>query len=360
MAVSFDGNTFLLPSGQLPIDEVMAVDFNISFKRPSSFILIAKNHCQKKHIYLLFLANCLAAAVLIPLLIYLASYIILTEMVLGLVAAYFVVPYYVAFWAKLNKTGVQVHGFEDPADLVKLQKAVFAHPRGKKLLKRGLIESKFIEEVCYCLIPNKWFNSDSFRDWVKFLGEVIYPIIVIVCPLLLTVLYLVGPVISQLQTWFHKDYLVRFVLRTAETISDEAEDRMSKYWVTKLMLRYYELVWGWYYYVLILLMSWLQSEVALLLMKIDYMQNRYVHVFKTVKTIYYSVRKMVFGFLNVVFYPAIKAYQGTLGRYHRVVEQAKPEVFLNAYEKSKKLNDEVNKVAAVAKEMVPDLHPKTD
>ena len=183
MAVSFDGNTFLLPSGQLPIDEVMAVDFNISFKRPSSFILIAKNHCQKKHIYLLFLANCLAAAVLIPLLIYLASYIILTEMVLGLVAAYFVVPYYVAFWAKLNKTGVQVHGFEDPADLVKLQKAVFAHPRGKKLLKRGLIESKFIEEVCYCLIPNKWVNSDCFRDWVKFLGEVIYPIIVIVCPL---------------------------------------------------------------------------------------------------------------------------------------------------------------------------------
>lgn len=360
MVVSFDGNAFLLSSGQLPIDEVMALDFNISFKRPSTLTLVAKNHCYKVRLYFLLLAHCAAAAVLIPLLIYLANYIILTEMILCLVAAYFLVPQYFAFWAALNKEGVQVHSFEDPADLVQLQKSVFAHYRGKKLLKRGLIESKFIEEVCYCILPNKWFNSDYFRDWVKFLGEVIYPIVVIVCPLLLTVLYLIGPVISQLQTWFNKDYFVRFVLRTAEYIGDEAEDQMGRYWITKLLLRYYAVVWGWYYYVLILLMSWLQSEVALFLMKIDYMQDRYMRVFKTVKAIYYSVRRVVFGFLNVVFYPAIKAYQGTVGRYRHVVEATKPEVFLNAYEKSKKLNDEVSKVAAIAKEVVPDLHPKTE
>ena len=359
MAVSFDGSIFLLPSGQLPITEVMAIDFNISFKRPSTLTLVAKNHSYKLRLYLLLLAHCVAAAVFTPLLIYLANYIILTEMTLCLVTAYFAIPQYIAFWRALNKAGVQVHNFEDPADLVQLQKAVFANSRGKKLLKRGLIENKLMEEVCYCLLPNKWFNSDHFRDWVKFLGEVIYPIVVIVCPLLLTVMYLVGPVISQLQTWFHKDYFVRLVLHTAEYIGDEAEDHMSKYWITKVMLRYYEVVWGWYYYVLIVLMSWLQSEVALFLMKVDYMQDRYMHVFKTVKTIYYSAKKVVFGFLNVIFYPAIKTYQSTLGRYRHVVETAKPEVFLQAYEKSKKLNEEMTKVAARAQEIVPDLHPKS-
>lgn len=360
MVVSFAEGVFYGEHCSLKIEEVLALDFTISFKQASTMVLVAKNHNSKRRIYKLLLAHCLAGAVLIPLLVFLANYIILTEMVALLVAAYYILPEYAAFWTALNKGGVQAHTIEDPADMVQLQKAVFAHPRGKKLIKRGLIESKFLEEVCYCFLPNNWFNSDYFRDWLKFLGEVIYPIIVIVFPLLLTVLYMIGPVISQLQSWIQNDYIIRFLFRTVEYIGDETEERMSRYWITKQILRYYELTWGWYYYVLIMLMTWLQSEVALLLMKIDYLQNRYLHVLKTLKSIYYKMEKVGVKFLKVVFYPAIKLYSSTVGRYRQVVQTAKPEVFLTAYEKSKQLNEQVTKLAASAEDLASELHPKSE
>ena len=71
-------------------------------------------------------------------------------------------------------------------------------PRGKIVTKRGLIANKYMESYLYLYMPNFIFNSEVFRNSLKFINDVVYPICVIVIPLIVKTAPMVYPVMKQL------------------------------------------------------------------------------------------------------------------------------------------------------------------
>jgi hypothetical protein len=90
-----------------------------------------------------------------------------------------------------------------------LKKQLFATPRGRIVIDRGFIMNKHAERYLHLYLPYFLYNSDRFRNLLKLFSDVVYPIFVVMFPLIHQTIESMGPVWAHLKLLFEKDVVLR-------------------------------------------------------------------------------------------------------------------------------------------------------
>ena len=139
--------------------------------------------------------------------------------------AFAIIKYYISLIIRkldAQSEGVRTYSFIDIhiGKFMKLRQQLHRTPRGKVVLKRGLIGNKYMEHYLYLYLPNFLYNSENFRNFLKLFNDVLYPVCVIVIPLISSTLPLIYPLLEHLHQLYEKDIVLRaivYVWRLATT-----------------------------------------------------------------------------------------------------------------------------------------------
>lgn len=259
--------------------------FFINFEGDSRFSFAIKK-TAKTPIYSKFTFLLLTLIFGVPLELYLAQYSILVVLVLFFVFLFKILPIYWKIYREIHDTGFKEYYFSDTVLFVAFEKTVYSDHAGRHLIKRGFQFGEHIEKFMYCFVPALVYNSEFIRHWVGFIGQVIYPIIVILVPLFFGTTFLLAKGAKQFVKRLRKDFFVRLMINNIDEIVDWGEEIIMSYKPAREVIFYLDYVFDRIGDILYQVFEWLRMEIVLVLMQIDYFSQRYVKVLKTLQKMF--------------------------------------------------------------------------
>lgn len=260
-------------------NQVLGLEFETKISKSSSATIIVTN--AKKRVtptYLKFATHMIGFALLGFVGLYLCEYSVILVGLASLFIFIYVFPKYVDEIDHLASCNVKSYTFEDPVDIVNLQKALMKLPRGRFLIKRGLMFGESGEKLFSVVLPSYLFDSALLRRVVKFTVDVLYPVLVVLLPLGFGMLTFASPVWKQMKLLSKKDFIVKYMLLIYKLFAGYLYFMSPYSWLLSGVTWLFEIELFEYFDLLIM---WLRSEVATLMMKIDYFYAKKLKLFES-------------------------------------------------------------------------------
>ncbi|CAG9322521.1 unnamed protein product [Blepharisma stoltei] len=298
-----DGNKY-------QIKDVVGMSFKISFEEPSRFAFALKKGHEGIRIFSRFALLIATLLFGVPLELYMAQYSILVVLLLLFGFFFKIVPIYWRIYKQCHEKGFKVFYFEDTVAFVAFQKKIWSHRQARHIAKRGFIFGEGMEQFMYTFVPSILYNSDSLRRWIGFVGQVIYPIVVILIPMVFGTTFVLAKILKHFIKSMRKDIFIRFLISNLDDILEIIEKLARSIGPTKLVIFIVEYAADLLLPIIFEVFRWLRTEYVLVIMQIDYFRERYVKVFKTLTKMYKNVSVWVekLGFHKKA-QPFIKGYK---------------------------------------------------
>lgn len=277
----WNSDTISSPTADYQISNILSISFELRFDRNSLVcfsIKKPKSHTDLLTIFLIFLGK-LSLICFTTVLI--AQFSVLIALLFGLILLKLLVPYYWGVYCECHKKGVLRFEFADVVEFVTFQKQVWENERGKRLIRHGFVLGEAAEELFYVIFPAVIYNSDRLRHYLRFFNQVIYPIVIIIIPLMLTFFSLLVKNSKSLYKVLKKDKFVKLILFIADESADFIEDTANDYKLTRKIWRFFEKAFDYLEDLIEIASKWLRMEFLLIFMQIEYFNHCYISVTRT-------------------------------------------------------------------------------
>ena len=331
--LGFQKETLIDPEGvSYPLDDVLSMKAVMHLEYPSSLTFSLKKKQENTNVYYKFAYFFVVVGLGVPLGLYVAQYSILLFLLEAYMFFKYLVPKYWQLYKTTYQKGVKVYYFSDPVAFVTLQQQVFNSPRGKKLLKRGFVVNVYFEQLLYAFTPPQVYNSHKLRNALRFVDQILYPVVVILVPMVFATSLFAGKAVKTVIGVVQKDLFLRYVIwNTFETL-DFIDGYVTGIRPLAFMVHTVE-------YLLFLvesLWNWLRTEVVLILMQIEYFSERYAKVAK------YLV-KLSDSLIQFVEKSSMKVYLGPLiNGFNKIMKSLNPELFIKTSKGGMKMLNKMN------------------
>jgi hypothetical protein len=279
--IRFEANRIISDTREFEIENVVGLTFSLSFENPSKVCLAVKKPNSGHKISAEFGYFALKIAGISLGVVLLAWYSVLIAIIAGLVLLRLTIPRYWRIYKECHANGILTYEMEDVVEFVRFQKLVWENERGKKLIRHGFVMGKSAEELFYVFLPTGLYNSDKFRYYLRIFTQVIYPIFIIVIPLVLGFCVMFAKNTKKIYKLLKKDKFVKLILFIADEGAEFIEDQLDDYTVTRAMLIFIEKAFDKLGDCIEIASDWLKMEVVLIFMKIEYFNHCYVSVWKS-------------------------------------------------------------------------------
>mmetsp|Transcript_3385 Transcript_3385/g.6975 ORF Transcript_3385/g.6975 Transcript_3385/m.6975 type:complete len:356 (-) Transcript_3385:1374-2441(-) len=281
-----------------PLSDILGLSFQTRIGKSSSCTVVVKGKKRVAKNIIMILLHLAVYSLLALVGLFLSEYSVVLVALAGLYIFLNVIPGYLDAIDELAKVNVKSYKFEDPIDIVKLQKDLIGTPKGNLLIKRGLMFGEMGEKLLSVVLPSLLFDSIKLRKAVKFSVDVLYPFVVVLLPMVVGTFALASPLWKQMKYLSKKDFLVKYVLLIYQGfagylyfISPYTWMLTATSWVLNFDFDIFDII--------DFVIGWLRSEVATLMMKVDYLLTKKMRLFKIlVKAEKYIASTKIFSFFR--------------------------------------------------------------
>jgi hypothetical protein len=331
------------------LNEILGLAFDIKIGKTSTVIVVVKADKSVLSNDLRIGLHLSGFALLAMVGLYLCEFSVVLVCLLGLLILARVAPSYLETLEHLSKVNVKTYSFEDPVDIVQLQKGLWEILRGRILIKRGLLFGETGEQVLSVVLPSSLFDSIFMRKAVKFAVDVLYPMVVVLLPMVFGLLSLASPAWRQLKHLSKKDLIVKFLLMIYELFAANLSFISPYYWLTQS--------WTWILNfnfdmveLLDWVLGWLKTEVALLLLKLDFLYAKKLKLLRSLSKLRkYICKSKVVKVITRSCSPIEKPI-------HIAVKRIKPELVQELYEPVTEISSQTSKLKKQLKMLKEVVH----
>jgi hypothetical protein len=319
------------------LNEILGLAFDIKVGKTSSVTVVVKAKKSVLGNNLRIAMHLLGFALLALVGLYLCEFSVALVCLLGLLIFARVAPGYAATFEQLSKVNVKTYSFEDPVDIVQLQKSLWDIPRGRLLIKRGLLFGETGEQVLSVVLPSFLFDNISMRRAVKFSVDVLYPMVVVLLPMVFGLFSLASPAWKQLKLLSKKDFVVKYLLIVYKLFAAYLYFISPYYWLTQS----FSWVLDFNFDVLEVLdwvVGWLKTEVALLLLKLDFLYAKKLKLLHSLSKVWKYICKSKIVTLLTRSYSAIEK------PINIAAKRINPELVQQVYKPITKISKQTSKL----------------
>lgn len=353
-SLSFDGNYIIdnIEGVKLPFSDLISINFRIDIEGPSTVTLVLKNRFEHFNVAKQLFLRLFIAAGAIPLFLLMAQFSVTLTLVLFVPLAK---KFFGNVWRIIyeqSKKGIRDFEFDDTTQFIELQKQVNATQLGKKLIRRGFFFSESTERVGFVMLPAFMYNSETARAWLRFGNEVIYPIFVILIPLLVSLTNYSKPILKQIYYLTEHDIIFKYTIGALLFAIYSAFVWWRKFKLVSKIDDLIEWITGEDLDLLQNLLKWLRGEVILIVMHIDYLGDRYMAIFKSLKHL------GQFFLLFMKRYGIIKILNIFSKLYRRTLKAINPKLVQSVSQVSQDIQENINKIKEEVEEFKEDIKTK--
>lgn len=355
-SLSFDGE-FIKDNQEgvkVPFSDLISINFSLNIEGSSIVTLVLKNRFEHFQVVKMLFLRLFIAVGTIPLFLLVAQISVMLSLILFVPLAK---KFFSNVWGVIyeqSKKGIRDYEFDDTIQFIELQKQIIATDKGKKLIRRGFFFSESTERLGFVMLPAFVYNSEKARAWLRFMNEVIYPIFVILIPLLFSLADFTKPITKQLYYLTEHDVIFKYTIGALILALYSIYVWWRKFKLVTKIDDLIEWITGEDLDLLQNILKWLRNEVILIVMHIDYLGDRYMVILKSFKHL------GQFFILFMKRYGIIKIFNTFSKYYKKTVKAVNPDLVKSLNQVSQDIHENINRIKDEVDEFKEDIKAKKE